>query len=347
LGIDGEFLMNKHIIKCILWRLGMEQSIPNMSWRDFPTVIQIGTNNYCGYPYCGIYCSYCVPQYYIARKLDDYIEMPMLQIKWIFEQIKDKNVGLCRLFLNGDGGRESRLSEILALGKSINPKLNMDTFTCGVNPINKELLVDERLNGLSFTISAHTPELYLKVHRGNKFKEAIETLEWVLNNKHKEQSIEVHCVVTKDNIDSIKEWWDFFGQYPIMRVLSPLVCNCYAMPSQVLSVGYDSTKADALIAEITGGKRGFMFLCDRIPNNMPCNLWNVLAIEANGAILKCCTFYNWKQLNFGFIQDYIANGKTLKEAWQIRCNDQFNNKLCESCNMKAINWQKKLALGMK
>ena len=106
-----------------------------LRWREFPQVIQIDTNNYCGPKYCGILCQYCYPQWKIVRKERQYAEMPIDMIELILKQAGQygqRSMDLMDLFLNGDGLTEPRLPEIHRLSKKYLPDVPTQTFTNGI-----------------------------------------------------------------------------------------------------------------------------------------------------------------------------------------------------------------------
>lgn len=313
-------------------------------WRDFPCVIQIDTNNHCGPEYCGVFCEYCYPQWMIKRGKRAFQEMPMEWIKWIMEQIymDGQKMGLLDLFLNGDGLTEPRLPDILSLCKAYMPDLKTQTFTCGTLTENVDLILDKNLDSICFTISAHNRELYKKVHRGDHFDDAIATLEWVLEHRHKRQNVEVHCVLTETNILYAKEWYDFFSKYEgLVRILSPLVASYDNLPSKLAMGKWTLDEMEEIVVKVAG-EAGRMWTRSLIPDMKPCVLWDNMSIDVEGYILQCCNWSNPKEWNYGTVQECMASGKTLREVWHERIHNRMHNKLCRSCNMKHPNWKQRL-----
>src|SRR4030043_97053 len=68
-------------------------------WTDFPPVIQISTNNYCGPEVCGVLCEYCFPQWNIARGKDYPGELSMEVLEWCVLRIWMVSALLCRLIM--------------------------------------------------------------------------------------------------------------------------------------------------------------------------------------------------------------------------------------------------------
>lgn len=314
-----------------------------LGWREFPRVIQIDTNNHCGHKYCGILCEYCYPQWIIQRKLRKFMEMPMEWIDWILKEVKRDGQKLYSIdmFLNGDGLTEPRLPEILGLSKLYNPRVVTQTFTNGTLPENAHNLIDKNLDSICFTISAHNRALYKLVHKGDKFQEAIKTLEYVIENRHSRETIEVHCVVTKTNFPYLNEWWNYFSQYPIKKILSPLVASTENTPSLKATEGLEQRLVEKTISKIAAGNR-IMWNSDNIPFPDPCVLWHNCSFDVEGYFLQCCNWSPPEKVNYGTIHQFIVEDRTLKEVWMERLANRMRNPLCRSCNMKSKDWKQRL-----
>lgn len=324
-----------------------------MTWRDFPNVIQIDTNNHCGYKYCGIHCTYCYPQWKIAKGEWEYKEMPMEWIEWIAKQMAKygKNMSFVDMFLNGDALAEPRLPEILHVIKKYCPWLYTQTFTCGTLPEKADLLVDKNLDSICFTVSAHTPELYMKIHRGNRFHDVLKTLDYVIENRHKTQKIEIHCVVTKDNYDCLEEWWRFFStRFPeAVLIFSALVRSYDNLPSIACFGNYTLKDIENRIKQVISNVQphGIFWDTSNIPAKKPCVLWDNMSISVDGYILQCCNWSPPHDWNYGTVEQYIREGRSLKDAWKEKQANKMRNKLCDSCNMKAPDWRQRLNLEQK
>jgi MoaA/NifB/PqqE/SkfB family radical SAM enzyme len=101
--------------------------------------------------------------------------MPTYEIEWIIDEMSrdGKTMGEVRWFLNGDATTDQRLPDIYRLSKKKCPWLKTNNFTNGVLYEKRDMLVDKNLDEIAFTISAHTPELYRLVHRGDRFEDVI------------------------------------------------------------------------------------------------------------------------------------------------------------------------------
>ncbi len=313
-------------------------------WTDFPRVIQVDTNNYCGPEYCGILCQYCYPQWKIVRGEREYREMPMEWIEWICKQMSmyGRNMSFVDWFLNGDGLTEPRLPEILRMSKKYCPRLYTQTFTNGVLTENVDYILSGNLDCVNFTISAHNRTLYHRIHGGDRFDDAVRTLKTVLERKPRDMRVEVHCVLTKDNYAYAKEWWEFFGQFEgAVRVMSPLVASYENRPS-IMSMGdFKLRQFEQKIVEVTGDK-GVFWNTANIPHRKPCNLWDNMSIDVEGYILQCCNWSPPTEVNYGTVQQYMDEGRTLKDAWMERLANRMRNKLCDTCNMKSYDWVERL-----
>lgn len=321
-------------------------------WQRFPQVIQIDTNNHCGPAYCDVYCTYCFPAWQIMTKKRGYAEMPTNIIELILDQVGryGKNeMDLIDFFLNGDGFTEPRLPELHKYAKKVCPDAITQTFTNGILYKNYEAALP--LDRVCFTISAHNRELYRIVHRGDKFLSALLGLELTLDNRRENQRVEVHCVLTKDNIPYAKDWWAFFGKnYPdAVRILSPLVASYDNKPSLDSMGNYTLNDMEKLVIDIAGSE-GRMWTRTLIPDEKPCVLFDNLSIDVGGYngkaqnyLLQCCNWSSPKDWNYGTVQQLIEEGRTLKDMWRKRLKNQMKNKLCDSCCMKHPQWQSRLA----
>jgi wyosine [tRNA(Phe)-imidazoG37] synthetase (radical SAM superfamily) len=314
------------------------------NWARFPQVIQIDTNNFCGKRFCGVNCSYCYPMWKIERGESDYKIMPTEYIELILRQIhqygKD-DMNLVDFFLNGDGLTEPRLPELHHYSKKLLPYAITQTFTNGVLTKNYEKLMD--LDRICFTISAHNRELYKTVHRGDKFLEALKTLSLVLDHRKAGQRVEVHCVLTKDNILYAQDWWDFFGKnYPdAVRILSPLVASYDNLPSKESMGDYTLEDMEKIVIDVAGAE-GRMWTRELIPNGKPCVLWDNLSFSVEGYCLQCCNWSPPEDVNYGNIFNMEKEGYTLRDVWRRRLENRGKNKLCFSCNMKSPQWHERM-----
>lgn len=333
----------------------VRRTLKPSNWARFPQVIQIDTNNHCGRAFTktrpndlsdkGILCNYCFPQWKIERGERGYKIMPTEYIEWILNQIYrygKNDINLIDFFLNGDGLTEPRLPELNRYSKKLLPYAITQTFTNGILTKNYEKMMD--LDRICFTVSAHNKELYKIIHGGDHFDDALKTLELVLDHRKLGQKVEVHCVLTKDNIHCAQDWWDFFGKnYPDAgRILSPLVASYDNLPSKESMGNYTLDDMEKVVIDVAGAE-GRMWTRELIPDEKPCVLWDNCSIDVSLAVLQCCNWSNHEEWNYGFIPDLIEKGISLKDVWRQRLENRMQNKLCKSCNMLHPNWKKRLS----
>ena len=323
-------------------------------WSNFPLVWQIDTNNYCGPKYCGVLCEYCYPQWRIATGKNHYQEMPMHQIKWILENIgryggvmrdvkrAGYGWGFYATFLNGDGLTERRLPEILRYGKKVAPGIDTQTFTCATLPENAWMLCDANLDWVCVTLSAHTQELYRKVHRGDKFDKVLETLRYVTENRKANQHLEAHYVITKTNFAYMRDWYDFMGrEFPEWhRVFSPLVRSFDNTPSAKAMGDLTLQQQEEAIRKIN--REAAFWNIETTCLRQPCVLFQNASVEADGTLLQCCNWADSKIWNYGNVADYMEQGYTLQDYWKARLANKLNNPLCQSCNLRHPQWKQRL-----
>ncbi len=314
-------------------------------WESFPQVIQIDTNNHCGPDWCGVYCNYCYPQWKIVRGERKYAEMPTNAVELILRQIArhgKHEMDLVDFFLNGDGFTEPRLPNFHRYSKKLLPNAITQTFTNGVRWENYEAAMP--LDRVCFTISAHTPSLYKKIHRGNHFEDALHGLELTLDARKQNQRVEVHCVITKDNYPHLRNWWRFFGvNYPdAVPVISPLVGSYDNAPSRLAAGELTLDQMEEAVIDVVGGE-GRMWTRELIPDEKPCVLWDNMSVDVGGWILQCCNWSPPEDVNYGNVYKMEEEGYTLRDAWRNRLENRMDNRLCQSCNMKHSNHVKRMA----
>jgi hypothetical protein len=314
----------------------------NEPWLKFPTTIQIETNNLCGPKHSGINCSYCYPTWNKLCGNDSYAEMDMDTIQYIQKDLSFHMPHLrnkcqdCRYYLDGDPQNESRLPDILKSHNKIVGWLPTLTFSCGTKPQSASLFCDRNLSMACFTLSAPNSEVYKKIHRGNKFVEVMQTLHYVNEHRHHHQRIEVHYVITKDNIGYMKEWYDLIGsEFPdFKRVFSPLVVNKFTVPSQQALGDLTLQIQEDAILKID--PNAFQFRHDNASMGWgwPCVLWGDVSINVHGDLLECCCWGAEKSLMYGNIKDYIREGKSIKDYWDLKTMNLQDNEICNACNLK-------------
>ncbi len=319
--------------------------VPEYRWAKFPQVIQVDTSNLCGKNVCGIQCTYCFPMWQVANKVRGYKLMPMEWIEWIIDQVRlygKGHMGFIDYFLNGDALTDLRLPKIYRISKRECPWLPTTNFTNGILTDNIDLILDRNLDTVSFTVSAHNRDLYKAVHGGDMFDSVIKTMDEYFERKPPHQKAEIHCVITKDNYEHLHEWWSYFSRYPAKRFLSPLVASYANVPSREALGDLTLEMQERKVIEIAG-EEGRMWTTGLIPHGKPCVLWDNLSIDVEGALMNCCNWYPVGDWNYGYVQDYINEGRTLKEAWTERLANRMRNPVCRSCNMKAPDWEARLS----
>lgn len=281
--------------------------------------------------------------------------MPLEWIEWIQRNIRnygkvDEKVpegrtpkNFVAYFLNGDGLTEPRLPEILNMHKSLMPDMWTQTFTCGVNYENAPILVHPLLDWVCVTLSAPNSEVYKKVHRGDKFFNVMKTMRYITEHRHKRQKLEVHFVITEANIGSMREWYDMIlREFPEWTpVFSPLVKSYDNEPS-VRAMGKLTLEQEEQAILDNAGNQAKFWKHDTTALRQPCVLWNNCAIDVEGYILQCCNWADPKKWNYGTVQQYIDEGRNLRDYWLERLANKMRNPLCENCNLKHPNWRKRL-----
>lgn len=309
-------------------------------WTDFPNVIQLDLNNHCGTKFCGVFCTYCRPQSDILKGIKRYAEMPDAVLDWILRDVSEygRNMSFICDFLDGDG-LSPLLPDKRARIKKAAPWLKVQTFTCGTRPENAHLLVDRNLDWINVTLSAHNEAIYRLVHRGNRFRNVLETMRYLSDHRLPNQTLEVHYVINKFNIANMADWLNMIQRdfpdwtpkfSPLVNTGSDDVSNnaCGTLSTLDQETAIKSVKGSAFWDRREIGMR------------QPCVLWHNASVTANGELLQCC---RWDKLDYhyGLAQDYIKNGWRFREYWLRKLANRLQNPFCDRCNLKVPNWKEK------
>jgi MoaA/NifB/PqqE/SkfB family radical SAM enzyme len=277
-----------------------------MSSLEFPEHLEFDT-----FDYCNLNCVYC----YLHNNEEECNRLPLHLIEKLMKQTVGPTLQSIRPWMNGDVLFETRLPEIIKIIRKYNQS-PIHLFTNGTNYQNRHMLVNPEINEVHFTISAATSGTYALVHRRPLFKQALRTLQWFEQHKHPHQQIIMTFVITKQNIHELPDWRRMFIQHP--QVLSALHKNVRDKHFT------DETWVDAMHLDTHKHPKHI--------GNMPCVIWNNMAVSAKGDFIQCCEAdVNY---NYGNIAD-----TPLLEAWRrSRRENQMRNKFCESCNVKRPDW---------
>ena len=324
-------------------------------WSNFPLVLNFDTCNYCGPHFMEIGpCDWCFVQHEVICGRIKHQEMPMDQIKWIMQNVdkygaemreaskNNMGLGFWDPFLSGDPMVNSRLTEILRLGKKIAPGIDVELFTCGALPEKAWTLCDRNVDMLHLTLSASNSEIYRRVHHGNKFEAVLKTMRYITDHRKPNQELHVHYIITEANFPYMRGWYELMGkEFPDWRrIFSPLIVspdNVYAKQALGNLTIDDQQEAIRKIDPSAG-----MWYSDTTSLRQPCSFWANLSITTDGTIVKCCNWYNPARHNYGNIADYMKNGYDLHDAWMMRIANKHNNEVCLSCTLRRADAKRRL-----
>ena len=288
---------------------------PIPHWTKFPDILSIDTTNICN-----LKCAYCNFQdgWNLQR---GYITYEM------FEDImrqSARKIGQVRPFLHGDPMCDAdRMPTFFSLIKDIT-NAEIVVYTNGSIYQKRFFLSDEHIDRIHFTISAGTPETYLKVHGRPLFKEVVKTIEWVNENKYTHQRIIVQFVVRNLNAHEVPIWKDLFKGFEL--VVSPLHLGYQQDKSYTALKGTDWK--DTIKQSTFLGK---------MSKKLPCYIWNTMCITWDGTIILCC------DAPLGF--NYGKVGEiSLATAWRRRIMEAMENDACRNCRMKHPDWVSRLGV---
>lgn len=247
--------------------------------------------------------------------------MSMSAIRRVFSRVKSCfSVGHVYPFMNSDPLLEKRLPEITMLAKKTFGAYVM-VSTNGVRYDNRELLNDMNLDEVSFTISAASPETYLKVHGRPLFGWVNKTLEWLTRNKHPDLRVGVRYILLDLNLSDLEAWKKRYSGYP----------------QEIWSFHYGDSREASRKFAVAEEHPVIKFYREQrvqhfIEGRYPCNCFHNLAVGVHGEIMQCCDLpcsYNWGNI------DEVD----LEEVWMKRLELGLNHEGCRSCSMKNPFWR--------
>ncbi len=230
-------------------------------------------------------------------------------IEKIASQIKDWPLVDIRPFSHGDPLLNSRLPKIIDIFRKYT-QVPTALFTNGTYYAGRHLLLNPAIRSVEFTISAATPETFLKMTGQNLFNDALRTLEWFTQHKLGDQRITVRFIMTNVNEHELEAWKEKFKGYP--QFISPIHRHLRNMKL-----------VEPLMASPEGRSKTTTF------TGIPCGLWNNMGINVHGDIIQCCGGDDYT--TYGNVDD-----TPLIEGWRKRCLNGLENPVCRSCNIRNI-----------
>ncbi len=267
---------------------------------EYPSHLQVDT-----FDYCNLNCRYCC----FHNPSPEPSEMPLHTIEKIASQLTGWSLDSIRPFSHGDPLFNNRLPKIIEIFRKYS-KAPIVLFTNGTYYAGKHLLVNPAVECVEFTISAATPETFLKMTGKNLFNEALRTLEWFRNHKEPNQHANVRFILTNVNEHEVDVWKTLFKDY--QQFISPLHRHLR-----------NTKLVDPIVASEKNQGRANAF------KGIPCGLWNNMGINVHGDIIQCCggddvtTYGN------------ITNTPLL-EGWRKRCLNNLQNPVCQSCSLRMV-----------
>jgi hypothetical protein len=314
-------------------------------WSGFPVSMQLGVNNFCGPRFNGIGpCSYCLPQSLVEDGKAGYHAMKAEWVDWVLKEVNRDGRGLLwwANFLMGDG-LNGDVSELWRSMKRAAPWARTQTFTCGSNFARVPLLINRDLDWINFTFSAHNRELYKIVHRGDRFDSVLASMRYVADHRLPHQQVEIHYVVTEANLPYMGDWYSFVGSmFPdFKRVFSPLVVVDDNLPSVAACGSLTLEDMEGAIDKVSAQSK-YWDHCST-GGSMPCVLWGTGSFDEYGTVMQCCTWTQRHRVwNYGFIEDYIREGRSLKSYWVERNSNKQRNIICRNCKLRHPEYLRRL-----
>jgi hypothetical protein len=220
-----------------------------------------------------------------------------------------------RSYVNGDPLCEPRINQILQLCEEHLPETRKILYSNGADISHIDRITGPLVDELHISVSAATPETYLRIHGKPLFGEVKKTYYEALNRGVKTY---VHYISCKQNQGELGEWRRVFSE------ARQLVSAVHETMEQTSSHG----KVVEDVPESTMNSQ------DVVPNNA-CNCFNNLSIGVHGEIMECpdCN-YIW---NYGIFPEV-----GLHEAWKKRILSGLMSPPCRTCNLRSKYWRTKV-----
>ena len=279
-------------------------------WTVCPENVQFESHNYCN-----LKCVYCNPQNCFSLPKG---RMPTETIRQIVNSFHDTPLWSFAPFMNGEWLLEDRAQEILGIIAETGTQAVIDTN--GTLYDYRERLVHPNLKIVRFTISAATPETYLKVHGKPLLRQALKTFDWFNRHKHPNQTAWLHFIANKHNIHEESTWLNLFRGY-----------NHTVFPLHTSPIQQNSEKSKTQATKTIHYADGTV----KVPEHKtePCQCWNIMGISWDGRILQCVDFpYEY---NYGRVGEV-----DLLEAWKERNRNMMDNPCCNGCSLRLPHYKK-------
>ena len=267
---------------------------------------------------CNLTCADCYTHNPEAAKMFQPSIMPLSTIERLLGQTKDLTLLSIRPFGYGEPMLETRMPKIIDIIRKYN-KAEIVLYTNGTIYENRRLLAHPEIAEVHFTISANTPQTYQLVHGKPLLSQAVRTISW-LEKQSPHPRIVLNFVINRMNVHELEQWKQRWQGYEQVR--SKLHRNYrdkYSVDLVLLS-------EEGVDANLHGG----------VHYGMPCSAWSNCYVDARGDYQLCCHGIP-EEITFGNVLD-----TPLLEAWRKRCENQMQNRMCETCTFRVDGWKERL-----
>ena len=298
-------------------RRKLQYKIGKPIWTEYPDNIMLDLTNRC----CND-CVFCNVQHSFNLPHGD---MPLPIAEQVLRHYGKKLFWSIAPFVNGESMLvPDTLQKVCSLSESVcNTQCVIDTT--GAVYKNRQALIHRNLKLVRFTISAVTPETYLKTHGRPNFEEAMKTFDFYIKNKLPTQNAWVHFIACKENEHELEQWIEKFKGYG--RTVYPMHRGTGIQLNSEIALG---SKVEKPFHVFPDGKR--VPVHDLMKNTKPCPCYDILGISWQGEILECVDFpYKY---NYGKVGEV-----DLDKAWKERLKNKMDNECCNSCNLRFSNYK--------
>lgn len=281
-------------------------------WTRQPESLQMDTINNCD-----LDCIYCNPQHSFNLP---HGKMPTELYQQVVSYFAGTPLFCVGNFMNGEPMLDTRLWDFCEYTMKHNGAMNV-IDTNGTITENRKNLLHPNLKMVRFTISAATPETYLRVHRKPYFDKAEQTLQFYLANRHPTQKAWLHFIVNKENEHELDTW---LKRHP---GIGKTVYNVHR--GEGIQLNSEIAKGNLSRENFYVYPNGKIVPVanKQVQQYKPCPCYDLMGISWDGRILECVDFPY--QYNYGKVGEV-----DLLAAWRERLRNKMDNACCNGCSLR-------------
>jgi len=257
---------------------------------------------------CNMNCHYC--DYHHDSCVAYNYQMPLPLVEKIVSQLEEcETVRRVQPWLAGEPLLEPRMPEIVEIVRKYCRDAEIVFFTNATVYEKRDMLM--LADQVEVTVSAATPETYMRVHGKPYLDRVVKTVEW-LEAQPNHPEIHLRIVLTERNLHELEAWrrqWSRFERFE--NVATGLLANKWRP-----AAGLELNSEVKQVREGRFSQQG----------RAPCLFWNLAAVNVFGDLYQCCSAVNNIHGNL--------NRMSFEEAWRRRVASGRNTETCRVCPVR-------------